>query len=514
MAIYNEDEELPIGDIPPEVTDDSEIDRLLNEVEGRLERKYARPQPTEIIPMPELDVPGAALAKLREPTPMPVQQPIIEQPAPPVEQTTAQPSSLSNLLELQKQLANAQRSRRENLSNLALAQAASTIGQSIGEQRAAEGKLPGKEQLEKLAEEPITALQEQISGEKTGRDLELMGSMADPESDISKVARQIVKQRFPNMNIEGMSAAQLQKLGFKLGTLGQEKKGVEKSPKILGIPINYKGKPTIPRQMPDGSLQVLDPDTGKWVAATSATRAYQKQKITVPGSKEVGLLGQEGDVQLVTGPGVTPIDTQSPKPVQLYSSLAEQSKKDISKASDKFKTINKDQLTSYNTIDSIMDSIDDAMKNEVAASQLGARVAKVFEGGRLTDEDVVRYTARKSLASVLQDYAQKKIKGTITPELASQIRSTLDNYKKSLQGTLSKAAHRQAKEIIAPVYSVSPKYKELGGTESDLAQLLYGDYTPQEIKVRVRRKADGKIKLVKPSDAKKYLSDPGFEKVD
>jgi hypothetical protein len=69
--------------------------------------------------------------------------------------------------------------------------------------------------------------------------------------------------------------------------------------------------------------------------------------------------------------------------------------------------------------------IDLAITNPAAKSQLGADVASLYENGRLTDEDVLRYTRRSGIPDRISDTLKDLKAGTITPDKAEDIKESL-----------------------------------------------------------------------------------------
>lgn len=96
-----------------------------------------------------------------------------------------------------------------------------------------------------------------------------------------------------------------------------------------------------------------------------------------------------------------------------------------------------------------------AQSNPVAAKQLGAEVASLYEGGRLTDEDVLRYTKDPSVAGVVRDIAYKAASGVISPETAKYLRIALEAKRSSAQGRMGQLSDIETQRVQG-VYGVSP----------------------------------------------------------
>lgn len=97
-------------------------------------------------------------------------------------------------------------------------------------------------------------------------------------------------------------------------------------------------------------------------------------------------------------------------------------------------------------MDELSRKVERAKTNPIAAAQLGAEIASMYEGGRLTDEDVVRYVKDKRLASIIMNYKEEILKGTFTADLAKKIGSELQHkhrdYKKRIATHIKKEAQK------------------------------------------------------------------------
>jgi hypothetical protein len=100
--------------------------------------------------------------------------------------------------------------------------------------------------------------------------------------------------------------------------------------------------------------------------------------------------------------------------------------------------------------------IDLAIKNPAAASQIGAQVATIFEEGRLTDEDVVRYTRRKGLPDRIADNILELSKGTISKDKAKDLKETLKVFKEVLYDIVNNKVTEKA-NVFAMDYGFDPQ---------------------------------------------------------
>ena len=100
--------------------------------------------------------------------------------------------------------------------------------------------------------------------------------------------------------------------------------------------------------------------------------------------------------------------------------------------------------------------IDLAINNPIAAAQLGAQVATIFENGRLTDEDVKRYTRRKGLGDRIADTLIELKSGTISTGKASDVRESLKVFKEVLYDIVNKKVAEKA-NVFATDYGFDPQ---------------------------------------------------------
>lgn len=109
-----------------------------------------------------------------------------------------------------------------------------------------------------------------------------------------------------------------------------------------------------------------------------------------------------------------------------------------------------------------------AQKSEQAASQLGAQVATMFESGRLTDEDVKRYTRRNALPSRIQDLMLNWTEGTISNTKAADLEIALDAFQGVLTEQVNRGALDAAKKLNSRVNT--------GMSNEQVAKMLLPDF--------------------------------------
>lgn len=192
---------------------------------------------------------------------------------------------------------------------------------------------------------------------------------------------------------------------------------------------------------------------------------------------------------------------------QVYQSLTPTDRGYVNDTRAEYLTETKDQRESLNKLKGLSElQVDEATTNQIAASQLGAQVATIFENGRLTDEDVLRYTRRQGIVSNLKDYTKLLSSGTIPKDKADEIKQSLRTYQKALKMALRDKALEKSKSLTNKLetdYRKSPQV---------LGELVYSDFNEQEIaKVRVRT-PQGKVGTI-PADQLENALKAGYEEV-
>ena len=146
---------------------------------------------------------------------------------------------------------------------------------------------------------------------------------------------------------------------------------------------------------------------------------------------------------------------------------------------------------SYDKIKGLSDKqLELAINNPIAASQLGAQVATIFENGRLTDEDVVRYTRRQGIPDRIADTIINLKNGTISESKASEIKESLKVFEQVLQDQINRRALGKAK-------SMEENY---GIPSKDLVKNVYPDYKAPKILVKLPNGKRGRIDSDKIED--------------
>lgn len=146
---------------------------------------------------------------------------------------------------------------------------------------------------------------------------------------------------------------------------------------------------------------------------------------------------------------------------------------------DRFLKETVDTRTTIEGIKGLKNQTDKALENEVVSGQLGASVARLFENGRLSNEDVARYTRSFSIPSRIANMAVQLLEGTLTEAKASEIKESLDVLTKSAQlaikgrrDSLAKSVSTEIKgpsaQEIADSFYPMEEMGQFGGTRKSL----------------------------------------------
>jgi hypothetical protein len=228
--------------------------------------------------------------------------------------------------------------------------------------------------------------------------------------------------------------------------------------------VNEKGDPVIF----DGNIgKYVNPMTG--AVETGKLKPRHLQIYTDPETKEKFRITPDGETYKISNVDEDNMGAST----KVYYKMNQNEKELLDKSTDKFAQETRDQRDSIEKLKGLSNfQIDAAVTNEIAASQVGAQVATIYENGRLTDEDVLRYTRRKSIVSRLQDYNEELLRGTINQDKANEIKDALRVYQKALKMALNDRAKEKYE-------SLRGRFKE-DYNRDDVMRLIYGNYEKGE----------------------------------
>ena len=306
----------------------------------------------------------------------------------------------------------------------------------------------------------LTALRKQA--EQPLLDLKEMQTRKE-EHAARKMYTDILKKQVPNLDIDkDVSTEHLKGL---IGNFNKAQKSFQQSQYMTttGDPISFN----------PANNSYVNTLTGEPIQSGKVIRNYVKT-ITDPRTGEI--------VEVRPGIGIaknlTPPKTGKSKEEaskkktskDIYNSLVPTDREQLDDIRSEFVKETKDQRESIGKVEAIIgEGLDLAVNNPIANSQLGARVATIFENGRLTDEDVLRYTRRRGITDKLQDFIRDMYDGTANQEKIDFIRETLQTFAEDMRTELKKRAEQKAtdvsnrllpnynsKELIPLIYSNPP----------------------------------------------------------
>jgi hypothetical protein len=427
--------------------------------------------------------------EVSQPAPMPM----IAQAEEPAQTITDTPNpQASGLQAMLQQLKEAQ-SKREDLLRLgAMQNAFSKVGAGIAGSGAKATPMDSSF-IKALAEQPVNQLTENFSFTKLQREAQDEDALRDPESSISKLYKQQASKQGlevePNMSAQDVK--ELIKLQKNKTTQGfQQSQFIEKD---------------------SGDPLIFDPNTSDYMNAVTkepvdpgnVIRNYMKT-ITDPLTGQIiEVRPGQGNVGVIAGGAKVQTSDEKESKVSAYQKMNPKERDYLNKdVTQKFQDETKPLRESLAKVDRVAEKATEAVSNPIAAAQLGAEVATIFENGRLTDEDVLRYTRRKGIEDRFTDALEEAISGKITKEKAKLIQDTLRKYSSSSRELLSKEAHQKAK--LFQERSTQPF------NIHDVSKLIYGDYKPpgssSTNKTKVKNVITGKTFMAPNENLDKVLS--------
>lgn len=356
--------------------------------------------------------------------------------------TTSANPQLSNYENILKQL---QDKRKDNNMVVNMARAGNQIAQAIASGSGAKIG-DGSENLnaiERSNNQSVSDYHEQIKNQ-----------MDDPSSAISKYYRlqtlKTMKEQNPKMDLsqfDSMSANQLKDIVTQKSKSGSAGRIFDKnlvnpvSGKVETSLFNEKGD--LVKNLGEAGYSYasgIDPTSGLLYNRSKSDPTKAPILVSAPDSVNVGKPLETKSID-----GTTNKVDQTP--YQIKNSLNAKERDILDKEVNQFQTDIKDEKRIISEIGAISDSsLELAKKNPNAAKTLGAQIAKIMQGSRLTDTDVILYTGQSGVMNQMQDFTSEALTGRITDEKAKNIKQVLETYNKALRGALDNRA-RQAAEI-------------------------------------------------------------------
>lgn len=331
-----------------------------------------------------------------------------------------------------------------------------TIGRSLVKLGAAQEGLRSGADLSRMQMEPATDFESKLDRARQSYVSEAQ-DITSQKKEIIDLAKATQASESKGLEARLNEARGRQALEAKeAGIAGLERRD-RLVPKTLIDPAT--GKPTD---------YIINLDTGEQTKV--GEHGYAPQTRYDPYTGELVQIGSAGTRNSISRSGTLSTPEETPtESVEQYSKLNPNQRKAVEKLRDEFATETKDVRNALGSMKGADNMIDLATTNPNASSSLGALVAKIMEsGGRLTDQDVVRYTNREGIATKLQDLALKWETGTISPEKARDIKETLTTYSEALRKSLSQRAIEKSK-VMESTYGIKPE---------TVAPVVFGEYDP------------------------------------
>lgn len=400
----------------------------------------------------------------------------------------------------EEQLRELQEQRSKQLGRLALGEAATGIGQALGKYYGAKptdvsgmfARLRGE------ADRPITEFKEREEARRAEMKEKAQKEMYDPQSETSKMYRDLVKRSFPNIEINEEVPAHV--LKGLISKPGKATRAFQQS--------QYMTKGGDPVTFDPSTNQYMNPMTGQAVQSQDVVRNYVKT-ITDPRTGEimevrpgVGVVGSVTPTKKVPKKGEPEVD-------YTYDMLNPNQKKTFAKIEDDFRK----ETEESREFSEILVNIEDLVDSDISAAipavkrQLARSVGK--EVGVMTDRDVAAFSGDLSLMGALQRFAKMQATGKMTEEDKKQYRGIIEITKRNINKAMDSRAKYHSGRIKARIPNATNR-----SINSLLAvePMKMREERPETVKVR--RKSDGMIKIVPADKAEKYLEDERFERAD
>lgn len=273
----------------------------------------------------------------------------------------------------------------------------------------------------------------------------------DPKSDVSKFAQERAYTFLKSINPESPLLGKLNNM------TAQQLKTVFGDKVIGGSPESKDSKAVAAGNYVDAKTgQPLHFDEGlkKWVNGITGKVVDENTIISRPIAYTDPLTGSRGfySAQGMIGAGgqlpenVTqiPIQQKTLGDFKVSGEITPIDTKTIDKDKEGFESSVKDTAKIVDGLTGVDALVDEALKNPNAFSSIGGIVGGLFEPGKLTDEDAKRYVQSSGILNRIRDLESKYISGTMSPELAAEIKGTAKAYRTQLEQIIKEKALRKA----------------------------------------------------------------------
>lgn len=437
----------------------------------------------------------------------------------PSDKVLGESTRLNDLLSRYK---DAQLSRQSSAQTAQLMRSADMIATGLagqGAKRAPDEMFSG---IEKLGALPLQNIQEEITARPAIQKTYLSERMGDKDSDISNLARLAVKSRYGTVEgIDNMSAADLEALGFKIGTLKDPNaQSTVKEWQMVPGGLEINGMPQLSRFSTLGKPpEIWDGNIKDWVVAPSSA------KFVKPDTKKNDITGgyiqitPTGGVKELATPGVTPTPLEQPTVQRsshdIYNTLNSVQRKYLT---DKIEPVMNKELSDFQAQREAANRIRQSLAVGKYQGDMPRAVQNAFahlngEKGMMSEADVAGYKGRQDIISKLKTFANLAVNSKFSDSDRQFLNAFANEYEKESSEFMTNRAKKH----------VANAARNTGLNDKDSAVLLNLDAYMGGLsdtasgdtnnKVKIRRKSDGKILTFTEEKAKEILKDPKFEKV-
>lgn len=364
--------------------------------------------------------------------------------------------------------------------------------------------LTGVKMLQQAADRPVSDLEQQQVVSSRGLQLQSAQNSQDPRSAQSKLIRDYLNQRIPNLNLsEDVSANDAMML---MKTIGKPASGSKQfQTKAVYNPVTKTVE-----------MRVFDTSTGKLVDDQNLISGFAQKTVTDPRTKEVANFN----------PALGAVTKKLTGPESLEATPGE-SEPELSKANLDTRTIDlvddtrkalladtADDRTALNAAKSIGDILDtgEALDGDILRLIQNKFARASGERGAMTEQDVAPYGGRQAVL----DRIGRNIKNWTSGKIPDSDREFLRSISKAMVKRSQEDINNRANFFTTNVHrDIVGTNKNLKNIKPEAVKKLLGvdTLTSEEDKVKVRNKETGQVGLIPKKNLKKALASKKYEEV-
>lgn len=434
------------------------------------------------------------------------------------------PITREQVLSTYQQLKNAQNKSRENANNLGILGGFNKVAQGVATGYGAKidaNEAGMKQLLDANAQEPKDIMDRiKIGGDE----------MNDVDSDISKFMREqayaVLKKMNPESDyagkLEGMSAAQLQKLPGMKNVMGQN----PRADFIATDRVTKSGHPVKFNKM-----------TGTYIDGITNEPITDDQTIVRDIARRDPVTGNYGYVSTNGGMQVVPtsygtiqpqtVSDKDGKPVTKDVTMAEITTKapkladDFNKQQKEYIGDMKEARDTATSVTNLANKLANGDAKGVDSGMLGGiqtQAAKMAgQKGVLTDQDLVKFAGAGGWEAAAKRASANAALGQMSDADLEFFRVFADKMGKSLEQDINNRTQIFTRQAQGNLATIAP-----GITEANVNKLLGADVVAPAVQDKSQKSTSNTVKVKGPSgqvaemteeNAKKYLSKPGYQLV-